>query len=342
MSEPSTPLLALTLDPAALEASAPGTPADPAAWLELALAAEAAGVGLVTLADTHRPTDGVARLDALMLAAYLGARTHRIGIVAGADTTVTEPYLLASQVGTADFVSAGRAGWLVQVSGEVADGAYVGPREAAVGARAWAEAAEFVAVVRALWDSWEDGAEIRDIANHRFIDRARIHHIDFAGEHLTIKGPSITPRSPQGQPPVAIEVAGPGPALELALGQADIVLLSGGAVDPAQLRADAAGRGRELRLLTDLDLDTASAHDLGAALADGFDGVRLRASALPEQLARLNELGAATRAASGTLRAQLGLPRPSSVYATPPAESAVSAVPAVPAVPAVSSNGAGR
>ena len=33
------------------------------------------------------------------------------------------------------------------------------------------EAADVVEVVRALWDSWEDDAEIRDVATRRFIDR---------------------------------------------------------------------------------------------------------------------------------------------------------------------------
>ena len=67
----------------------------------------------------------------------------------------------------------------------------------------FAEAAEYVEVVRRLWDSWEDGAEIRDVSTGRFVDREKLHYIDFAGRWFRVKGPSITPRSPQGQPPVA-------------------------------------------------------------------------------------------------------------------------------------------
>ncbi|SHW59784.1 Putative FMNH2-utilizing oxygenase [Mycobacteroides abscessus subsp. abscessus] len=58
-------------------------------------------------------------------------------------------------------------------------------------------------VVRRLWDSWEDDAEIRDVATGRFIDRDKLHYIDFEGRFFSVKGPSITPRSPQGH------VAGP-------------------------------------------------------------------------------------------------------------------------------------
>ena len=57
--------------------------------------------------------------------------------------------------------------------------------------------------MRRLWDSWEDDAEIRDAATGRFIDRDKLHYIDFAGDCFSVKGPSITPRPPQGQPVVA-------------------------------------------------------------------------------------------------------------------------------------------
>lgn len=65
------------------------------------------------------------------------------------------------------------------------------------------EAGDYVEVLRRLWDSWEDDAEIRDAATGRFIDRDKLHYIDFTGERFSVKGPSITPRPPQGQPVVA-------------------------------------------------------------------------------------------------------------------------------------------
>ena len=67
----------------------------------------------------------------------------------------------------------------------------------------FAEAADYVEVLRRLWDSWEDDAEIRDVATGRFIDRHKLHYIDFEGRWFSVKGPSITPRPPQGQPIVA-------------------------------------------------------------------------------------------------------------------------------------------
>src|SRR5207248_10537166 len=64
------------------------------------------------------------------------------------------------------------------------------------------EAADYVEVLRRLWDSWEDDAEIRDVATGRFVDRDKLHYIRFEGRWFNVKGPSITPRPPQAQPPV--------------------------------------------------------------------------------------------------------------------------------------------
>ena len=51
------------------------------------------------------------------------------------------------------------------------------------------EAADYVEVLRRLWDSWEDDAEIRDVATGRFIDRDKLHYIDFEGRWFSVQGP---------------------------------------------------------------------------------------------------------------------------------------------------------
>lgn len=40
---------------------------------------------------------------------------------------------------------------------------------------------------------------LRDIATSRYLDRDRLHHVDFAGETFAVTGPAIVPRPPQGQ-----------------------------------------------------------------------------------------------------------------------------------------------
>jgi alkanesulfonate monooxygenase SsuD/methylene tetrahydromethanopterin reductase-like flavin-dependent oxidoreductase (luciferase family) len=129
--------------------------------------------------------------------------------------THTEPFHISKAIATLDYVSAGRAGVRVQITARPNEAAHFGRRtiphidsydspaaqELVTGL--FDEAADYVEVVRRLWDSWEDDAEIRDVATGRFIDRDKLHYIDFEGGHFSVKGPSITPRPPQGQPVVS-------------------------------------------------------------------------------------------------------------------------------------------
>ena len=61
-------------------------------------------------------------------------------------------------------------------------------------------AADFTAAVRALWDSWDDGALVGDVGTGVWADINRIHAVNYAGRHYTTAGPMQVWRSPQGQP----------------------------------------------------------------------------------------------------------------------------------------------
>jgi alkanesulfonate monooxygenase SsuD/methylene tetrahydromethanopterin reductase-like flavin-dependent oxidoreductase (luciferase family) len=157
------------------------------------------------------------RLDAVLIAARVAPLTSHIGLIPTAVVTHTEPFHLSKAIATLDYVSTGRAGLRVQVTARPHEAAHFGrrtfpaldltdrsnPRVQDLVAELFDEAADYVEVVRRLWDSWEDDAEIRDVATGRFIDRGKLHYIDFTGVHFSVKGPSITPRPPQGQPVVS-------------------------------------------------------------------------------------------------------------------------------------------
>jgi alkanesulfonate monooxygenase SsuD/methylene tetrahydromethanopterin reductase-like flavin-dependent oxidoreductase (luciferase family) len=216
----STPLhLAVALDGAGWHPAAwrepdarPAELLTPAYWVDLVREAEAGLLDLVTLEDAlslqstdrsgpDQRTDQVrGRLDAVQVAARVAPLTRSIGLVPTAVVTHTEPFHLSKAIATLDYVSTGRAGVRVKVSGSPAEAAHIGRREVLGLEDLFAEAADWVEVLRRLWDSWEDGAEIRDVATGRFVDRAKLHYIDFEGRFFSVKGPSITPRPPQGQP----------------------------------------------------------------------------------------------------------------------------------------------
>ncbi|MFI0977213.1 LLM class flavin-dependent oxidoreductase [Streptomyces sp. NPDC021093] len=229
-------------------------------WLDLVTEAERGLLDFVTIEDglglqSSHPTapddrtDQVrGRLDAVLVAARIAPLTRHIGLVPTVVATHTEPFHLSKAIATLDYVSSGRAGLRVQVTGRPNEAAHFGRRTVPpVPAGGYAtpagqhaagelldEAADYVEAVRRLWDSWEDDAEIRDVATGRFIDRAKLHYVDFEGKHFRVKGPSITPRPPQGQPVVSALAHGTAP-YRLVARSADIGYVT--PHDAAQARA---------------------------------------------------------------------------------------------------------
>jgi alkanesulfonate monooxygenase SsuD/methylene tetrahydromethanopterin reductase-like flavin-dependent oxidoreductase (luciferase family) len=188
-------------------------------WADLVTEAERGLLDFVTFEDAlslqadsrHQPdarAHGVrGRLDAVLVAARVAPLTSNIGLIPTVTVTHTEPFHISKAIATLDWVSSGRAGAAVKVSARQDEFGHFGRRALPAGPQAvddlFAEAADYVEVVRRLWDSWEDDAEIRDAATGRFIDRDKLHYIDFSGRWFSVKGPSITPRPPQGQPIVS-------------------------------------------------------------------------------------------------------------------------------------------
>ena len=197
-------------------------------WSELAQQAERGLLDFLTIedglnlqSDDHFQADSRidrvrGRLDAVLIAARTAPTTRHIGFVPTAITAYTEPFHVSKAIATLDYVSTGRAGIRIQVGARADTAAHFGRVEGPqLGDRRtdpdvqrqiaehFDEAADYVEVLRRLWDSWEDDAEIRDVATGRFIDRDKLHYIDFEGRWFSVKGPSITPRPPQGQPVVA-------------------------------------------------------------------------------------------------------------------------------------------
>ena len=203
-------------------------------WSNLATTAERGLLDFVTFDDAltaqrrRRPEIEprwlAGRPDAVLVASRVAPVTSHIGLIPVATVTHTEPFHISKAIATLDFVSHGRAGWQVRVSGTAHEAELFGRRDV-IGADLFDEASDAVEVVRRLWDSWEDDAIIRDVATGRFVDRDKLHYIDFAGKYFSVKGPSITPRSPQGQPVVAA-LAHALPIYEFASRSADLVFIT--------------------------------------------------------------------------------------------------------------------
>ena len=275
-------------------------------WAGLAATAERGLLDFLSIDDTLMPQPGrreeisprrlAGRADAVLVAARIAPVTRHIGLVPVATVTHTEPFHISKAIATLDYVSHGRAGWQPRVSATAHESALFGRRNGSQSPDGlFDEAADAVEVVRRLWDSWEDDAVIRDVPTGRFVDRNKLHYIDFAGKYFSVKGPSITPRPHQGQPVVAA-LAHASRIYEFAATSSDLVFIT--PTDDAAVRSiidevHAAG-GTGLKIFADVVVTfggdsefgsdalifTGSANDVVDLLLSwqrlGIDGARLR------------------------------------------------------------------
>jgi len=141
-----------------------------------------------------------ARLETTITIAALAAVTERIGLVATASTTFSEPFNLARMIGGLDHISHGRAGWNVVTSYTDDQAQNYGLDHIPARPERYARAQEFLDVVKGLWDTFEDDAVLRDKENGQFFDPKKFHKLDHKGEHFQVAGPLNMERPPQGYP----------------------------------------------------------------------------------------------------------------------------------------------
>jgi len=94
-------------------------------------------------------------------------------------------------------------------------------------------AAEFVGVVRGLWDSWEDDAFVRDKVSGINYDPAKLHALNHNGPHFKVAGPLNVARTPQGAP-VIVQAGASEQGRELAAATADVVYAAAQTLEAAQ------------------------------------------------------------------------------------------------------------
>jgi alkanesulfonate monooxygenase SsuD/methylene tetrahydromethanopterin reductase-like flavin-dependent oxidoreductase (luciferase family) len=268
--------------------------ADPAAesvlsgryWAGLAATAERGLLDFLTIDDALTPQPGrreaisprrlAGRGDAVLIAARIAPVTRHIGLIPVATVTHTEPFHVSKAIASLDYVSHGRAGWQPRVSSSAHEAALFGRRQPAHdGDELFDEAADAVEVVRRLWDSWEGDAIIRDAATGRYIDRDKLHYVDFQGKYFSVKGPSITPRPPQGQPVVAALAHAPR-IYEFAAAAADLVFITptdNATLDTILDEVKAAG-GQHLKVYADVVVTFGGDTEFGsdALIFDGSAG----------------------------------------------------------------------
>lgn len=232
-------------------------------WLGLAQLAESACFDLFFLADvdglrgseadlaalSHDPARYISQFEPMTLLSALAVTTKHIGLAGTASTTYNEPYHVARKFASIDHLSGGRAAWNIVTSSVQATAANFGKDKHLAHDARYRQAHEFVAVVKGLWDSYEDDAFLRDKESGLFFDTAKLHYLNHKGEHLAVKGPLNLARPVQGHP-VLVQAGASEPGKALAAEVADIIFGSSGSLEGARafysdVKARAAANGRD-------------------------------------------------------------------------------------------------
>lgn len=171
-----------------------------------------------------------------LLTALIGA-TSRIGLGGTVSTSFSEPYNVARQFASLDHLSGGRAAWNVVTSANDYAARNFGHAKLAPHAERYRRAGEFVDVVRALWDSWDDGAFGIDRATGLYFDPAGQHPVHHRGDFFQVDGALNIARPPQGHP-VIIEAGASDTGQELAARTAEIVFSSNPSAAESKLFTD--------------------------------------------------------------------------------------------------------
>jgi FMN-dependent oxidoreductase (nitrilotriacetate monooxygenase family) len=222
-------------------------------YQDLVQSAERALFDSVFLADQLAVGGDVAQaprtwLEPITVLAALAVSTSRIGLIATASTTYTEPFNLARQFASIDHLSNGRAAWNIVTSWLATAADNFGGAGQISHADRYARGEEFMTVVNELWDSWAADAVIDDRAGGFYARRERIRPINHRGAFYGVTGPLNLPRCPQGRP-VLVQAGSSDTGRRFAARYADAVFTAHMAKSTAQefyadLKQLAAAEGR--------------------------------------------------------------------------------------------------
>lgn len=206
--------------------------------LDIAKRAEQAGFNFVFVADglyIHEKSipHFLDRHEPLTLLAALAPITKKIGLVGTISTSYSEPFTVARQLATIDNISHGRAGWNVVTSPLEGSADNYSKGDHPEHDTRYDIAEEHIQVVQGLWDSYEDDAFKFDAEKGEYLDKNKMHTLNYKGQYFQVKGPLNASRSEQGQP--VIFQAGASPkGQDYAAKYADAVFTLGESKESAQ------------------------------------------------------------------------------------------------------------
>ncbi|NIJ08499.1 alkanesulfonate monooxygenase [Sphingomonas vulcanisoli] len=150
--------------------------------------------------EVLQATDSIATFEPFTILSAISQHTSKIGLVATASATFTEPFNMARMLASLDHLSRGRAGWNIVTTWITESAANFGLENHPDHATRYQKAREYFDVVSGLWDSFADDAFVRDQDSGVFSDPKKIYRLNHKGRFYSVSGPLNAMRPVQGWP----------------------------------------------------------------------------------------------------------------------------------------------
>ncbi|MDY0982631.1 LLM class flavin-dependent oxidoreductase [Microbacterium sp. CFBP9023] len=217
----------------------------PEIYQEAARTLEQAGFDLLIIEDAPslgspdtidlrvRHAFGGPKHDPLLLAPYLFQATRHLGVVPTVNPAAYLPYTAARQFSTLQHLSGHRLG--LNVVTDTGSARHFSAAEQLGHDAAYDRAEEWLAGIRSLWRSWDDGALVRDRETDVFADGSTLRSVQHRGTHFDFDGPLNAVPFTDGEPSI-VSPGGSGRGLGFAGANSDVQLALA-PLDQASVRA---------------------------------------------------------------------------------------------------------
>ncbi|WP_434809966.1 LLM class flavin-dependent oxidoreductase [Microbacterium sp. bgisy189] len=159
--------------------------------------------------------------DPLMLAPYLFQATRHLGVIPTVNPAAMLPYTAARQFATLQHLSGHRLG--LNVVTDTGSARHFGDAPPLAHDAAYDRAEEWLAGLRSLWRSWNDGALVADTTTDVYADGSKMDAVRHRGEYFAFDGPLNAIPFEHGEPAIA-SPGGSGRGLAFAGANSDIQL----------------------------------------------------------------------------------------------------------------------
>jgi FMN-dependent oxidoreductase (nitrilotriacetate monooxygenase family) len=182
----------------------------------------AEGLRLREHAGKIHDLDIVGRPDTFTVLAALAAVTERIGLAGTINSTFNEPYEVARQFASLDWLSGGRAAWNVVTSWDAFTGENFRRGGYLPQDQRYERARTFLQAATELWDSWDGDEIVADKETGQFLSSPEPGGFAHKDAHFDIHGRFSVPRSPQGHP-VILQAGESDEGRDFAAAAADVI-----------------------------------------------------------------------------------------------------------------------